>query len=429
MNKLSYILATIENTKWNMLPQSVEALLAIAHREDGDFYSAFHNPNTPNIQDYSVSLGERLDGTRNTYVKGNTGIITINGPMIPRISTAPSAPEMANYERISHEFSMLESMPNIRYITLLMDTPGGSVTGLSELTAQFANSQKIVQTYIMGYAASAGYYLATGTKRIYSADSGEAGSIGTVMIYTSTKEADERKGIKTYEIVSSVSPFKRVTPDSDEGKQKYQSIVDELGNMFVNQVAKGRNTTPENVIQNFGQGGMLLAGNALSAGMIDEVITLKDLLERNNSMVNYIHEVTMAGTNTSAPAMSADEFKALNPEAYASIFELGATAERTRIQQIESIAHPAAAALVASAKWDPQQTKQSVTLAFAEQMLSNPEAFAAPAKVEATTVAVEHAAAAHDLGRTSTTIPTVTTAASDATVGLIDAMVSGGNRK
>ena len=77
--------------------------------------------------------------------------------------------------------------------------------------------------------------------------------------------------IKEVKIISSVSPLK----NSDS---ELQSLVDSLGQIFVENVAKNRSTTVENVKENFGQGGLFVGKDAVAAGLADRVGTFEDVL-------------------------------------------------------------------------------------------------------------------------------------------------------
>lgn len=71
--------------------------------------------------------------------------------------------------------------------------------------------------------------------------------------------------------------------------------------------------------------------------------------------------------------ISAGEFKQNNPTAYDEILKKGAELERARIQGIESISHPEAAALVKEHKFNGSSTKETVALLFTEQLSKKSE--------------------------------------------------------
>lgn len=122
--------------------------------------------------------------------------------------------------------------------------------------------------------------------------------------------------------------------------------------------------------------------------------------------------------------LSAAEFKQNNPTAYDEILKKGAELERARIQGIESISHPEAAALVKEHKFNGSSTKETVALLFAEQLskkseeLSSSNAKVADAARKLSTTLQEIPSGAS----TSSTTEDVTTAA------IAKAIADGGNQ-
>jgi len=283
MSSLQALLATALETKWAILPKTLDAIVSIIQRDSIAEYGHFHSAQK---LAYVGDLGSAVSGTRFTSRYGNTGILTIDGPLVPRagMMRGASAPELASYEAISAEFLALESDPSIKNIMFVLDTPGGAVSGVSDLAALIKSSDKNTQGFVMGMAASAGYWIGSSVKQLYSANTGEVGSIGVVAAMHDTSAADAKSGIKVIEIVSSISPNKRLDPSSDAGRSAVQTIVDSLGEIFVGTVAENRKVTREDVISKFGAGGMLVASAALNVGMIDGITTLKSVLKSNNSV-------------------------------------------------------------------------------------------------------------------------------------------------
>ena len=382
---LHLLLASAFETKWAMLPGTLDSVISILERNSHAEFSDFHKASR---DAYVGDIGRAVQGTTFTSIVGNTGIITIDGPLIPRSGMMDAAStELASYEGLSKEFLYLENNPEIANILLVLDTPGGSVSGVSEFASLIKNSTKNTQAFVIGMAASAGYWLCSAVDRIFSSNTGEVGSIGVVAAMRDTRERDKKDGVQTIEIVSSVSPFKRVDPLTDAGRAEIKRVIDDLGEIFVSTVASNRNVDRSTVIEKFGAGGMLVASSALNVGMIDEITTLKDLLSKNNlTSATVSNSLTMSegimsqNSNASSSSaadnikiISAGEFKQNNPTAYDEILKKGAELERARIQGIESISHPEAAALVKEHKFNGSSTKETVALLFTEQLSKKSE--------------------------------------------------------
>ncbi len=172
--------------------------------------------------------------------------------------------------------------------------------------------------------ASALYWIISGASEISISPTSSVGSIGVVSTYHKDGDKDD-----TIEFVSSVSPRKRLDPETDEGRAEVMEAIDKIAEVFVADVAAGRNTSPEDVVQNFGQGGMLVGQQALDAGMVDKVCTFEELMARLSEQ-----DTTSYGDNP----MNVAELKADYPEVYEALLKEGvATADKENGDNVSSL--------------------------------------------------------------------------------------------
>ncbi|MBW2560990.1 MAG: S49 family peptidase, partial [Deltaproteobacteria bacterium] len=275
--KYPLILAEISHNQWALAPSSIDGLLS-ALKSSGEYnselYSKFHGAKSGEFNALASVLGDRINGTRISRRSGSIGAIEINGPIIPRGDMFSSMSGITSAEMISSEFSQMESQAGIERIVLLMDTPGGSIVGISEVAALVAQSSKPTIAFVVGMAASAGYWIASSADEVLSVNTGIVGSIGVVSTIRVGGKDDD-----IVEIVSSQSPKKRLDVTTDEGRESVQVILDDLATVFVDTVAQNRGVSSNKVLSSFGQGDILVASSALKAGMIDGISTLSSLVE------------------------------------------------------------------------------------------------------------------------------------------------------
>ena len=69
-------------------------------------------------------------------------------------------------------------------------------------------------------------------------------------------------------------------PLTDEARADIQGKVDAYYAMFVDAVARGRGVRPADVRSGYGEGGTVLAQEALKLGMVDTVATLQQTIDR-----------------------------------------------------------------------------------------------------------------------------------------------------
>ena len=269
------IMAEIERTRWAITPEALEGLLrAVEQGLTAEDYKIFHAFDEMKKSALVSDLGDPISDTGAAFKKGENGILFMDGPIVPRASIFTEISGLVSIEDLTRDFQTLESDANLKRIVLLIDSPGGDITGISDFSNLVKASPKKNTAFVFGMAASAAFWIATGADEIVSTDTGLAGSIGVVI--TARRKLDS--GLSR-EFISSQSPLKRADPDTQEGKESIQQLANDLGDIFVGAVAENRNVSVETVLSDFGQGGLVVARRALEAGMIDSIQTFDNLLK------------------------------------------------------------------------------------------------------------------------------------------------------
>lgn len=214
-----------------------------------------------------------LDRAERAGERDGVAILYVDGPLFKHANFMVKFSGATSYQILRKDLQAALDNPAIHSILLCIDSPGGEANGCDELAAAIydARSKKPVTAFVSGMAASGGYWLASAASKIVISDAAMLGSIGVVLGIPDRKGADERRGIRTFEFVSSQSPGKRPDPASEGGKTQIQTMVDDLAEVFITAVAKYRGTTAKDVVQKFGAGGMKIGAKAVAAGMADEV--------------------------------------------------------------------------------------------------------------------------------------------------------------
>lgn len=170
--------------------------------------------------------------------------------------------------------------PSVVGVVVRAASPGGLVDGVPEAAAELRalRGKKPIVFVADAYIASAAYWVASAADRIHVTPSGEIGSIGVVWMHDDFSGYWENLGVKTTLMRSSGAPYKVETtseePLSQAARARQQAVLDEYEKMFVGDVAKYRGVRPEAVLERYGQGRMLMAKEAVRAGMADAVMSL-----------------------------------------------------------------------------------------------------------------------------------------------------------
>lgn len=160
-------------------------------------------------------------------------------------------------------------------ILLAIDSPGGTVAGISEAASEIkaASKKKPVWAYIEDLGASAAYWLASQADVIYAnSPTALVGSIGTIVTVYDQSQLAEREGVKA--LVFATGPLKGAgvpgTQVTDEQQAYFQGIVDSTQTYFDAAVMKGRGLTRAQLAE-VRSGGVFPATVALERRLIDAV--------------------------------------------------------------------------------------------------------------------------------------------------------------
>jgi len=212
-----------------------------------------------------------------------TGPLSLDGPdFIDRLFGFGGT----GYNNIIAAANLVRNNKSIKKTILHMLTPGGTVIGAGETHQAIAELAKVMPVIAEnhGQLSSAGYLIAVAAHEIEaSSPLAVTGSIGVAVAGIDVSDAMEREGVKHIKIISKNAPNKQADPATVEGHAVIQAEINAMERVFIDTVATGRNTTAEDVIENFGKGAELIARDpdeskpdAISVGMIDSVATVSN---------------------------------------------------------------------------------------------------------------------------------------------------------
>jgi signal peptide peptidase SppA len=214
----------------------------------------------------------------------SVGIVSMRGIALYGTDLPPICYSTLNTAR---RVKQLADDPAVSTIVLDVDSPGGSVQGVSELADAVweTRRKKTVVAIVAPLCASAAYWVASQSSLIIATESGDVGAVGVFMAHTDCSKFNEMQGMKITYIFAGEHKVEGNSdePLSDEAKKHFQSEVDELCRSFHRDIARGRNTSVPDVASNFGRGRCLTASDALKVGMIDRIATPDEAFRLANS--------------------------------------------------------------------------------------------------------------------------------------------------
>ncbi|MGY6705916.1 S49 family peptidase [Roseinatronobacter sp.] len=257
---------------WAIQPDALEQIIQIAARE--------HDVSPEALEKYRADTVARAETLEQ---RGSVAILNVAGPLFRRANLFTEFSGATSYDVMRRDLQVALDNRDIKSILLNIDSPGGAVNGCGELAKAVFASEKPVVAYVGGMCASAAYWLASAAQQVIVDDAALVGSIGVMAGIRDTSEQDRASGVRNIEFVSSQSPNKNPSPDTEEGATSYQKLVDDQAAVFIAAVAKHRGVTAEVVARDYGQGGVLVGADAVAAGMADGIGTFEEVLARLTS--------------------------------------------------------------------------------------------------------------------------------------------------
>lgn len=270
---MSRVFTALTAEPWAIEPSWLSVLAALAQRD----HSAPEVEALKGWQarDYDLLAGpgaQRLAGSQRSFAIDGVAIIPVFGPIFPRANMMTEMSGATSISMLQNDHRAAMASADIHAILPLFDTPGGSVSGIASFYDTLAAGAKIKPTiaHVAGSAASAGYWIASAANEIVIERTSVLGSIGVVAAIPK-QVAPDSKGVIGVEIVSTNAPKKRLDPESEDGEADIRLTLDAIEKHMIADIAKGRKTTAERVIADFGQGGVKVGADAKAAGMADKV--------------------------------------------------------------------------------------------------------------------------------------------------------------
>ena len=181
---------------------------------------------------------------------------------------------------------------DVMALILDIDSGGGGITAsdvLLDAVRRFRQSRpdRRVVAICGDMAASGAYYVALGADHIIAHPTTVTGSIGVMIQALNLRELGHKLGIAGITIKSGpdkdlLNPLSEMTPAQ---RAMLQHVVDGLHNRFVRLTSEHRGL-PEARVRELADGRILLAHDALAAGLIDEIGYWPDAMARTAELLS-----------------------------------------------------------------------------------------------------------------------------------------------
>lgn len=286
--KRELLIAEFVTMPWAMMPDRISAAARMLGK-----WNAGADAAAPQAyrKDDAASGGERISAfeARRRDAQGRVGagaiaVIPIYGAIVQRAGMMTEWCGGCSTDQVASALRDAMADDTIGQILLDVDSPGGSVYGVSELFDQIveAKASKPVVAVANSLAASAAYWLACAATEVYVTPGGEVGSIGVWQAHEDWSKAYAEAGVDVTLIAAGKfkvegNPYEPLDPDA---KDFMQSRVNDYYGAFTKAVAKGRGVPIDTVRNGMGQGRVLGADQALAEKMVDGIATFGDVVKK-----------------------------------------------------------------------------------------------------------------------------------------------------
>ena len=260
-----------------MNPLTYAVLMKQFDAVDWNEYQAKALDSDPSALLPDIFSGSASDAERSGFpiqVSGNLAIVQLRGPMIKSDSFFARFFGFASTQSVRRSIEAAANDPEIETIVMIVDSPGGSVSGVAELSDSISNAKQHKDVIVQadGTIASAAYWAAAGATQIFSGKNDLVGSIGARMQLIDSSEMFKKDGLKSIPI--DTGAFKSAgapgTVITEEQIADFQRLVDGFFAEFLGSVMTGRGLSEAKAKQS-ADGRMFFANEAIDLGLIDGI--------------------------------------------------------------------------------------------------------------------------------------------------------------
>ncbi len=226
-------------------------------------------------------------------VRPHTAMIAIKGEI------ADDADASAEYVLPALRSAMAE--PGAKALVLLINSPGGSPVQAGLIHDEIGRLRKLhdkpVYTVVEESCASAAYYIAAASDKIYVDKASLVGSIGVLIngfgfVGTLDKLGIERRLLTAGDNKGFLDPF---SPQSDKHREHAQKMLDQIHQQFITVVRQGRGDRLKETPEMFS--GLFWTGEqAVQLGLADQLGSLNGVARdvvKAAKLVDYTHKADL----------------------------------------------------------------------------------------------------------------------------------------
>jgi protease-4 len=215
-------------------------------------------------------------------------------------------------EHVKQRLAVAERDERIRAVILRVDSPGGTVTASEEIFKAIAEFKKKTGKPVVSLmgdtAASGGYYVSMACDRVVAHEATLTGSIGVIMQVLNYKGLFDKYGLRWNTITPKDADLKSIGSGdremTEEERAVFQSMVEEMYELFLQRVKSGRPGLSIERIRELADGRPYTGAQAHKAGLVDALGDLDTALEEARRIKSFDREASVIELRTVTPFSS-----------------------------------------------------------------------------------------------------------------------------
>ncbi|WP_336938929.1 S49 family peptidase [Acinetobacter modestus] len=272
MKRFGFLAQRLFNVPLAVHPAKAEVVIAALSEKLG--ISHIQRAAMMEDDDYEFSSPARKQQAGYEVV-GGIAIIQIEGTLVQKLGSLRPYSGMTGYDGIRQNLYAAINDPDVKAIMLDICSPGGEVAGCFDLVDAIyeIRGKKPIWAILNEYAYSAGYAIASAADYITVPRTGGVGSIGVITMHVDMSKAIDAAGLK----VTFINFGERKTDGASElelapeALARFQSDINQMGELFVNTVARNRNLDAEKVKKT--EAATFMGQNGVDLGLADAVMS------------------------------------------------------------------------------------------------------------------------------------------------------------
>ena len=276
------IASILSENMWMIQPEKLESFLDLVYNYD---LQKEVSPELVNTFNESAAANPKL-----FKIEGSTAILPIVGPLVKRGGLIAWLLGFGSYETIGSMFNAALADKTVKSICLVVDSPGGQVSGLETLSNLIFESRGIKPSMAFcDQATSAACWIASSCDyTVLSGQTATIGSIGVTGCHMSYLQAAKKIGVKP--TIFSSGKFKSIGHKfadlSAVDKQELQKSFDHLHGLFLKAIVRNTGIPEYKLSDDLKNSKVFYGKQGVDCGLVHKIMDRKSAMAMLHNVAN-----------------------------------------------------------------------------------------------------------------------------------------------